>query len=221
MFEVTLTLANSAPLDLTPYLKQLYIRLGIHTPIAGTATAGTCYLRLDNSDRRFTPNNASSPYYGLLLPSRRVQVKIDGVTVFVGRLRRITLSSGMYAEREAYFECEDLLSTLQATNISLPLQEKRRADQLIRVILARAFRTATAEGFLRYKMNNPPAVAENDTVTINDVTYRFRATPVQANDVRRESGANRAEQIENLLAAINGGQGEGTRYFTGTKQPTG
>jgi hypothetical protein len=223
MFEVTLTLANNAPLNLTPFLKRLYVRIGIHTPMEGMAAPGVCYLHLDNSDRRFTPNNTASPHYGLIVPNKSVEVKIDGVTVFVGRMRRLTLSSGQYAEREATMECEDLLSTLQATNIALPLQEDVRADQLIRVITARAFRQTLHSRPLQYL--GTAQIAEDDTVTVDGVTYRFKETPVQPNDVKRLTTATtnpaqlRYLQLDYLMSAINGGQGEGEKYFAGTKQP--
>ena len=39
-----------------------------------TFSAGTLSLTLDNWDRRFDPTNAAGPYYGLLLPMRRIRV---------------------------------------------------------------------------------------------------------------------------------------------------
>jgi hypothetical protein len=57
--------------------------------------------------------------------------------------------------------------------------------------------------------------ADADTVLIGNVTYRFKTTPAQANDVKR--GTSEANTISNLVKAINGtGVGDGTDYYTGT-----
>lgn len=58
---------------------------------------------------------------------------------------------------------------------------------------------------------NPTA---DDTVTIADKTYKFVSSPSDANDVK--IGTNAAGTIANLTAAINGGEGAGTDYGTGT-----
>lgn len=219
-FTVTLTTPSGA-VDLTPYVKAFDVRVGIEDPFGLVANIGTCNLTLTNTDRRFSPAYTGSPLYGQLLPNRAVTVAIDGKTVFVGRLREVDISSGRYGVREAYLECEDLLSTLQATNIALPIQENKRADELIHLIAARAFRTGVARGSIAYKLSDVTQVSENDTVTINGVTYRFKATPVQVNDVLRAAPNDRTGQMDFLCAAINGGQGEGLKYFTGTQRPPG
>jgi hypothetical protein len=220
MYTVTIQLADSTTLDLTPYVRRLQIRLGIQDVRQGMASPSVCRAQLDNQDRRFTPNNTTSPYYGLLQPNRPAEVRFDSTLIFVGFVRRVSVESGQYGERTATLEIEDLLSALQAVNVSVPLQEGKRADQLIRVLTARAFRTGVARGEVGYKLNDATQIAENDTVTIEGVTYRFKATPVQINDVKRVDPSDRIGQLKNLKAAINGETGEGDKYFTGTKRPT-
>jgi hypothetical protein len=220
MYTVTIQLADSTTLDLTPYVRRLQIRLGIQDVRQGMASPSVCRAQLDNQDRRFTPNNTTSPYYGLLQPNRRAEVRFDDALIFVGFVRRVSIESGQYGERAATLEIEDLLSRLQAVNVAVPLQENKRADELIRILVARAFRTGTARGSIGYKLSDATQVAENDTVTIEGVTYRFKATPAQINDVKRVDPSDRIGQLKNLKAAINGEAGEGDKYFTGTKRPT-
>ena len=57
-----------------------------------------------------------------------------------------------------------------------------------------------------------PLAAE--TVTIDNVTYTFVVTPAAAYDVK--IGAAATNSIDNLIAAINAGAGEGTEYGTDT-----
>lgn len=60
--------------------------------------------------------------------------------------------------------------------------------------------------------------AEDNTVTIGNRTYRFKATPAQIDDV--DIGGTASDSIDNLIAAITNGAGEGTAYFTGTTAHT-
>lgn len=60
-------------------------------------------------------------------------------------------------------------------------------------------------------------VADGDTVTIGSVTYRFKDTMAQINDVKRH-GTTADTTLANLVAAINGSGTPGTEYFTGTVQ---
>ncbi|PJF35156.1 MAG: hypothetical protein CUN49_12040, partial [Candidatus Thermofonsia Clade 1 bacterium] len=139
MFGFKLRLADSTWLDLTPYVESVQIDQGIRAPNDFVAAPCLCQITLDNQDRRFTPNNTASPLYGVCEPGQAVIVQYDSKTLFVGYLRNVDVDSGRYGSQRAYFYCEDLLSRLQNTNISLPLQEGRRADELIRMITARVF----------------------------------------------------------------------------------
>jgi len=56
--------------------------------------------------------------------------------------------------------------------------------------------------------------AANDTVTIGTQTYTFKAAAAAANEVT--IGANVAETLANLAAAVNGAAGAGVAYGTGT-----
>lgn len=57
-----------------------------------------------------------------------------------------------------------------------------------------------------------------DTVTINNVTYRFESTMALANDVK--IGASSDATLNNLIAAVNQSGTPGTEYFAGTVAPT-
>lgn len=61
-------------------------------------------------------------------------------------------------------------------------------------------------------------VADGDTVTINDKTYRFKNTMALANDV--QIGTNIQGSLGNLILAVNGTGTAGVNYFAGTTQPT-
>lgn len=55
---------------------------------------------------------------------------------------------------------------------------------------------------------------ENETVSIDGVTYTFKAVILTANDILL--GVSASACLDNLIAAINGAGGAGTTYGTGT-----
>lgn len=57
---------------------------GRATPLFTTIPAGTGALTLGNEDRKFDPLNASSPYFGQIIPGKRVTIADGGVTTFDG-----------------------------------------------------------------------------------------------------------------------------------------
>lgn len=80
----------------------------------------------------------------------------------------------------------------------------------MRNITAVSVAAKSAKGTLTFS-GNPSA---NDTVTIDETTYKFVAELAAANDVL--IGAAKEDSAANLVAAINGAAGEGTLYGTGT-----
>jgi hypothetical protein len=58
-------------------------------------------------------------------------------------------------------------------------------------------------------------LTDGDTVTIGNVTYRFKDTMAQINDVKRD-GTTADTTLANLVAAINGSGTSGVEWFAGT-----
>lgn len=81
------------------------------------------------------------------------------------------------------------------------------------VLLANTTAGSTATGTLAFAANP----ADNDTVTVSSVVYRFKTTPAQANDIKL--GAAVADTIASLEKTINGDGEEGIDYFAGTTSP--
>ncbi len=60
-------------------------------------------------------------------------------------------------------------------------------------------------------------LSDGDTVTINLRVYRFKNTPAQINDIKRD-GTTADTTLGNFVKAINGtGLGDGSDYFAGTQ----
>ncbi len=61
--------------DVTPYVRGLAIRRGRQHELARVET-GTLDMVLDNRDRRFDPTYTAGPYYGYVVPMRKIRVKL-------------------------------------------------------------------------------------------------------------------------------------------------
>jgi hypothetical protein len=107
-------------------------------------------------------------------------------------------------------------ATLSAPNVTTQFPEDKASSYLVlnqrpawddtfmEAALLPATGTFTFEGL--------PTAAE--TIVVGATTYTWRAAVSAANDVL--IGANIAACVSNIIAAINGGAGEGTIYGTGT-----
>jgi hypothetical protein len=68
--------------DVTSYVKSAEWFLGMTLPYQDDANDSTLRLVLDNSDKRFSPENSASPLAGKVAPLRPVRVQSnDGMTV--------------------------------------------------------------------------------------------------------------------------------------------
>jgi hypothetical protein len=66
-------------------------------------------------------------------------------------------------------------------------------------------------------MDTNPIDANGDTITIGSITYRFKSSMAQANDVK--IGATVADTQASLVKVINGTGEAGTDYYAGTTTP--
>jgi hypothetical protein len=70
--------------DMTPYVIDAQWSLGMGRPYQMTADESILTLTMSNADGRFAPEKTSGPYYGNMLPRRRVRVDHDGNVMFFG-----------------------------------------------------------------------------------------------------------------------------------------
>jgi hypothetical protein len=110
--------------------------LGARTPYQQIANDSVFDLELDNSDKRYSPDNSFSPLYGKLLPQRPVRIQSnDGTTVrthWTGWLEAITPAVGKYGKRTVKITATGSMQFFKAAETRLPVQENKRADEIIR-----------------------------------------------------------------------------------------
>lgn len=108
-------------------------------PPLGAVTLAMADITLDNSDDRFTPSNALSPYYGHLGNGRPMRLYVgfqdtDKIQVFVG------VTEGMpkidEANKTVKFHCIDFIRQLQNTELNQTVMlTDSRTDEVISTVL--------------------------------------------------------------------------------------
>jgi len=109
--------------------------LGMRKPYQDTADNAVLTLTLNNTDRLFSPENASSPLFGKLVPQRPVRIQSnDGTTTrthWVGWIDSIQPVVGRYGARTVELVAVGAMQFLKATETALPLQRDKRTDEVI------------------------------------------------------------------------------------------
>ena len=113
--------------------------LGMRKPYQDIADDSMLELVLDNSDKRFSPENGSSPLAGYLVPFRPVRVQSnDGTTTrthYVGWIESIEPQPNQYGERQVKLTCAGPMQFFKAVETDVTIQENKRTDEIIDVLL--------------------------------------------------------------------------------------
>jgi hypothetical protein len=100
--------------------------------------AGTMALRVNNSSRKYSPENSASALYGNLDPARNAQAKVtfQGSTtyLFTGRIDDFDVQVSR-TNRTVSFSFLDGLALLNGIKLSTPLYQAVRTGQVINTIL--------------------------------------------------------------------------------------
>jgi hypothetical protein len=113
--------------------------IGMRKPYQDIADDSMLELVLDNSDKRFSPENGGSPLAGYLVPFRPVRVQSnDGTTTrthYFGWIESIEPQPNQYGERQVKITCAGPMQFFKAVETSVAIQENKRTDEIIEVLL--------------------------------------------------------------------------------------
>lgn len=138
MFKVLIDFDNNATYahDVSDFvLQQATFEHGIE-PYERVADESAADLVLDNTDRRFSPENTLSPYYPNVRPNIRIKLVFNTVTLWVGYTEIWETAPLLYGERIARLRCKGVKWILENIDAELPLYTNRSADYIIEQILA-------------------------------------------------------------------------------------
>jgi hypothetical protein len=127
--------------DVTNYVISANWFLGMRKVYQDYAEDGMLELVLDNSTKRFSPENTASPLYDAPNSRTRVQpfrpvrvVSHDGVTErvqWIGWIERVEPMVGVYGKRQVTITAAGPMQFFKAAETDLELQENQRTDQII------------------------------------------------------------------------------------------
>ena len=113
--------------------------VGMQRPYQLTADGSTLVMRLNNKDRRYSPENSAGPLSGKLAPLRPVKVESnDGTTTrahWSGWIAAILPVGGKYGNRQVDIIAHGAMQFLKATETKIELQENQRSDQIIDTLI--------------------------------------------------------------------------------------
>jgi len=113
--------------------------IGMRKPYQDIADDSMLELTLDNSDKRFSPENGGSPLAGYLAPFRPVRVQSDDGTTtrthYFGWIESIEPQPNQYGERQVKITCAGPMQFFKAVETSVAIQENKRTDEIIEVLL--------------------------------------------------------------------------------------
>ena len=103
--------------------------------LTGRSTAGQLIAILDNTSGDYSSFNKSSPIAGLILPGRKVQLKIDGNFQFVGFLDTVDPVSSADERNVAILVAHGVLSYLNEEDIQLAMATSKATGDAIDDVL--------------------------------------------------------------------------------------
>lgn len=131
--------------DISNYVKEFAMAEGAKQAYQLISDENTLTLTLKNEDKRFSPDNADSPYYGEMLPMRIVEIRRQfespsagavNTELYIGWIDTIDPEGG--DGRTATIQCVGTKQALQDQKVRLPLMQDVRTDEVVTAILERA-----------------------------------------------------------------------------------
>lgn len=128
--------------NLSAWVQRATWRLGFTQAFTRVADDVEAELALNNHDRLFSPDYASGPLYGLLLPQRRLVIEsvYSGTTRrhFTGFLHSLRPAPGSAnGTLLATLRAVGFVEHLKATELTLPLMENTTAEAVIEAVVNR------------------------------------------------------------------------------------
>ena len=114
--------------------------VGMQRPYQLTADGSTLVMRLNNADRRFSPENSAGPLSGKLVPLRPVKIESHAGTTtrthWSGWIAMILPFGGKKGNRQVDIIAHGAMQFLKATETKIELQENQRSDQIIDALVS-------------------------------------------------------------------------------------
>lgn len=110
----TYTLSDGATyVDVTQYVKSINVARGASREL-DQFTSGQATVVFNNIDRTFDPEYASSPFYGEIVPKRKIKIYANDILQYVGIIDDWNISYTIDGQSEAVASASDSLGVLSS-----------------------------------------------------------------------------------------------------------
>lgn len=198
--------------DMTERVDAAQWNAGMQTAYDEFAPPSRMAIELKNLDGLLSPDNVSSPYYGLW--KRGTLVKLQGIynntiyPLWIGKIVTLTPQIGSYSERVIRLECDDFTTELLDAEYAPPLNEDITADAAIVQLFDEGVMPFPYAHL--YWMVGVAGASELDTIYLWQNTITDFDTGVQtlaySGDIEGDDGLNAQQFIRDMVSAEAGGR---------------
>lgn len=120
--------------DVTSYLKSFSVNRGKSREL-DRFNAGTASIVFNNIGRWFDPTYEASPFYGEIVPRRKVRISVDGLYVFVGVIDDWNLSYQPSGDSVAEANAVDAFSVLSKLTLTSDITTAQYSGARVEAVL--------------------------------------------------------------------------------------
>jgi len=120
--------------DVTEFFKSFEVSRGKSREL-DRFNAGTATITFNNRGRQFDPTYTSSPFYGEIVPRRKVRISVDGLYVYVGIINDWNLTYSPSGESLASANAVDAFSVLSTLTLTSDLTTAQYSGDRVTAIL--------------------------------------------------------------------------------------
>lgn len=197
--------------DITAYAQDFTIQTGFARAYEDVAPPARLTLVLNNGGGAWSPENAASPFYGLIRP--RVLIKVVATygvktdTLFLGGLSELQVAPGVLGDRTALLIAEDPMLQLLDAEYNPPFAENVRVDEALSALFEEPtviYPYAHNYWILDYSALETFALYEN---TITDLETAYTTLNFVGDNAEREGvGISAQGFVRDMVAAECGGK---------------
>lgn len=131
--------------DITEYVLNAEWELGCR-PYELVADEATARITVTNIDKRFSPENSSSPLYGSMVPNLPVRIMLDDTVLWSGLTGSFKPDPFQFDKRQAIIECTGIKTLLERFELYVDLYENVTADEVIQDIITQIVQPPASVG---------------------------------------------------------------------------
>jgi hypothetical protein len=131
------TLGGTLFYDVSEFVRNVSVRRGKSRQL-DRFTAGVANIELNNNSRAFDPENASSPFFGQIIPKRTIKVETGGSAVFYGVVDDWNLSYDLSGLSTTDADCVDGFTLLAQRALSAHTATSELSGARINAVLDRS-----------------------------------------------------------------------------------